>query len=48
MALETVVPLTDNAEGFDIVYSAWKHAAAHEPWASGAVNTVACISEYKD
>ena len=27
MTLETVTPLTDNAEGFDIVSSAWKHAA---------------------
>lgn len=27
MTLETVTPLTDIAEGFDIVSSAWKHAA---------------------
>lgn len=30
MALETVAPLTGNAEGFDIVCSAWKHAAVTE------------------
>lgn len=33
MALETVAPLTGNAEGFDIVCSAWKHAAVTE-WLS--------------
>lgn len=32
MALETVTPQTDNAVGIDMVYSAWRHAAAHEPW----------------
>lgn len=27
--VETDTPLTGNAEGFDIVYSAWQHAAVH-------------------
>lgn len=48
MALETVTLLTGKAEEVDIVSSAWKHAAAHEPWDSGAVVTVACDSEDKD
>lgn len=33
MAFETVAPLTGNAEGFDIVCSAWKHAAVTK-WSS--------------
>lgn len=48
MALETVTPLTGKAEGVDMISSAWRHAAAHEPRDSGAVDTVACISEDKD
>jgi hypothetical protein len=48
MALETVTLLPGKAEEVDIVSSAWKHAAAHEPLDSSAVDTVARISEDKD
>ena len=48
MALETVTPLTGKAEGVDMISSAWRHAAAHEPWDSGAVIVVARNSEGKD
>ena len=47
MALETVTPLTGKAEGVDMISSAWRHAAAHEPWDSGAVIVVARNSEDK-
>lgn len=35
LALEMVATFPDNAEGVDIVWSAWKHAAASESWLCG-------------
>ena len=41
MALETVTLLPGKAEEVDMISSAWKHAAAHEPRDSGAITSVA-------
>lgn len=38
LALETVGTLTDNAEGCDIVSSAWKHVAVHKRTGQGVAS----------